>query len=476
MPLPPVLALHQSGAFKYELSGLRTGSIRDQVLRGQLLVEALYRLPGFRKTLPLLVVGGGAAGAACALTALKAGGRVTLLEAKGDLFTTQRPVRTRWIDPVEFDWPQPHWTSEILGSPSKGPVLPIKAAWASDLADAWKGPLTIAANTYGAAFDLRRGENGRAWQIESRADGVEAVPSGAALGNVATHCAAISCIGFSGEDTAILSSSGTEILGAKFWAPDDFDQPSLGTGRLGADTDESTRLHALVSGGGDGAMQDFQRIATGLMGRSLYDRLPLAGSELSSVVVQALLAEDAARRAHMWSEPGAILSNAYASWHRAYELLADSIWLAWQPHLAGLCRDVLRPGVTATWIVGGPGATYSYGLNRLLSLLVAKLLAHRSGRTDRGGATPSPGTPVNCPTILYDHRLSTVTSIGHTCSTDCYGKRHTVRLRRHPADAAGTHVDIGPFDLIVARYGVDHTPLFGDAAFTEQVVPFDFPN
>jgi heterodisulfide reductase subunit A-like polyferredoxin len=71
------LSFHHVGGFRYELSGLRTGSVRDQILRAQLLVERLLARNDLSDD-PLLVIGGGAAGVTAALTASRLGRDVTL--------------------------------------------------------------------------------------------------------------------------------------------------------------------------------------------------------------------------------------------------------------------------------------------------------------------------------------------------------------------------------------------------------------
>src|SRR3954452_15268767 len=104
MELSQVLALHRVSEHRFELSGLRTGSVRDQMLRAQLLVEALCdaKPPLINATQRLIVAGGGVAGAVAALTAAARGVRVDVIERSDNLFTTQLGVNTRWLDPTEF--------------------------------------------------------------------------------------------------------------------------------------------------------------------------------------------------------------------------------------------------------------------------------------------------------------------------------------------------------------------------------------
>ncbi|QJW85264.1 FAD-dependent oxidoreductase [Ramlibacter terrae] len=107
----PSIALHRvaGSQFRYELSGLRTGSIRDQILRAQQLVVALRKAGKISESSRLLVLGGGAAGVSAALTACKQGVHTVIVERRPTPFHTQLNATSRIADPVEFDWPQPHW-------------------------------------------------------------------------------------------------------------------------------------------------------------------------------------------------------------------------------------------------------------------------------------------------------------------------------------------------------------------------------
>jgi len=478
---PPVLALHQAGhRLLYELSGLRTGSIRDQVVRAQMLVEALLDdTMGLDASLPLLVLGGGAAGVACALTAVSKGKKVVFLEKEIEPFRTQEDVDTRWIDPVEFDWPQTHWRDAQLPGSIK-PNLPLRAMTAADMADGWKilyrrmllahPDLLIPVHANAYDWNVQPASLGNGLIAYDRTD--EDAPK------ELTHCAAISCIGFSGEKTTVESTTGTHVQGPQFWGPDDIDNPTLGTGRIVTGATEATRLHALVSGGGDGAMQDFVRVATGSMGRELHGRMGLLGIEGAPQMIEVLMAEDAARRAHSWS-PTPQSKDAFRRWHLAYEGLAEAVWKFWTDKtlLDEVEKRVLRPGISVTWVIGGEVPGYSYGLNRLLATLVARLVARRGERPLTGNAKKLGEPEPECrPVIVTGLKLKSLAAFDpHRCDGTCYARPHMARLQRSLDAPSPDDYVTGPFDLVIIRHGVDQRPYFGGAAVSEQITPFSFP-
>ena len=444
-----------------------------------MLVEALLQDPGaLNSSLPLLVFGGGAAGVACALTAVAMNRKVVFVEKEVEPFRTQEGVDTRWIDPVEFDWPQPHWRSGTL--PGSAPILPLKAMRAADLAASWK---ILYARVLRANPNLLMPIRSDAfdWSVQPAAFGNGLVAynrKDAAPPVGLTHCAAISCIGFRGEKTTVGSTTGTRVQGPLFWGHDDLGAPDLGTGRSPTATSEGTRLQALVSGGGDGAMQDFVRLATGKMGRSLYDTMGLGGIERAPDMIEILSAEDAARRAHTWT-PAPQPMQAFSRWHDAYEALAERIWKLWETK--GLVDEIiartLRPEVSVTWVVGGKVPGYAYGLNRILAALVAWLVARRGSRPLAGSSKKLGEPEPECrPVIITDLKLKSLAAADrHFCDGTCHAKPHYARLQRDLNAAGVDDYETGVFDIVVIRHGVDQRPYLGSAAVSEQIMPFGFP-
>lgn len=84
-------------------SGQYHVSLRDQIVRGRLLVRDLNALdPDFRS---LLVIGAGAAGIAVATDAAMRGKRVVLLEANDAPMSLQSSVTKRYVGPFMYEWP-----------------------------------------------------------------------------------------------------------------------------------------------------------------------------------------------------------------------------------------------------------------------------------------------------------------------------------------------------------------------------------
>lgn len=95
----------------FALSGERLSpvGIRDQLLRGKFIVNALLKdhVVGLKK--PLLIVGAGAAGVSAALWAVENGALVTLVDRESFPFSRQRHCTTKSINLVQYDWPIDHW-------------------------------------------------------------------------------------------------------------------------------------------------------------------------------------------------------------------------------------------------------------------------------------------------------------------------------------------------------------------------------
>ncbi len=74
-----------------------------------LVRAAFHEEKEFKERSTLLVIGGGISGASAALEAAKKGLIVTLIESDRNLFSVQRKCATRWMHPYEYDWPLNHY-------------------------------------------------------------------------------------------------------------------------------------------------------------------------------------------------------------------------------------------------------------------------------------------------------------------------------------------------------------------------------
>ena len=489
-----VLALHRVSQRKFELSGLRTGSVKDQMLRAHLVVERLHRqgmIDG--KRLRLVIVGGGAAGVVAALTAANKGVDVCVFEQHRGVMRTQM-LSTRRIDPSEYDWPQKHWDAGLAPwLPSAIPLIyeggranVLAADWEEDF-DAWLKMGKLGKLPPGkGVIKLRRITNAKDFEFSDVSNailgtGILVYPKGRPYESD-FFGAALSCAGFSGEKVSVAVGA---FKGYEFWGND----PLEGL-NFGLPTPPGETFNVLLSGGGDGAQQDFQRALTGKFGRELYEefRPHLPKHEL----LQAVLAEDAARRAFAWRRSDHLLTESLESWHQAYfDVAVTRIWnsIGWFARRR-LARKILRPHVRATWIAGGATPDFCYGLNRFLTLLLAHLHAWKTKR--KAVSVRRPGQPFPAPSdevIVFGYWVQRVTSAPGTRNKDgvtlhrcgspdsCLGVPHRVELTNVMTPPPGhPTVSMKWFHAVVIRHGVEQSPFFGiQAPVREQVVPFGLP-
>jgi hypothetical protein len=492
-----VLALHRVSHRKFELSGLRTGSVKDQMMRAHLVVERLWKhniIEG--RDRKLIILGGGVAGTVAALSAVKRGVEVWLIESKDGVMRTQMRSSRR-IDSAEYDWPQDHW-NEAAALWEKGTIpLEYVGGRANALAAVWESVFDdwveegIAGTLPPGKGDINfiSGVDANDFAFEdartAHGDGVFAYKRRSPRDST-FFGAAISCIGFSGEKIEVAGSHGT-FKGYEFWGSDPFEEPTLG---LTLKPDEA--IQVLLSGGGDGAQQDFQRALTGKFGLELYrDMAPYLPAKLD--LLKSVLAEDAARRAFAWRYERQPLPKALGAWHVAYANMVDEVWKAIPNDKRDeLAKSVLtRPYVQATWMVGGATPDFCYGLNRFLTLLLAKLHAEYGVPKRKTISEPLAGGTFPAPTdevIVLRHWVQSVEVKDgtvnrsspdiHTCGDPkrCLGVEHFVQIAdKFDAPTGYPRTRLGPFKALVIRHGVEQSPFFAKAPISEQIVPFKLP-
>lgn len=100
-------------------SGMVYASMRDQIVRAQLLVRDLKQAdPRCNR---LLIVGAGLAGASAAVHASAIGIETLVLEAREDAFSLQSQGSTRMVGPFMYEWPSIECQSQHY--PAVGPTL-----------------------------------------------------------------------------------------------------------------------------------------------------------------------------------------------------------------------------------------------------------------------------------------------------------------------------------------------------------------
>lgn len=105
-PLAIALLAHKCAPYVFDLSSRQVNvSIRDQIVRGRVLAEAMVEHRFFaRRALNLFVVGAGAAGASFALAAAKSGNKVFLVDTKAPFDTVAKAIH-RYVGPMMYEWP-----------------------------------------------------------------------------------------------------------------------------------------------------------------------------------------------------------------------------------------------------------------------------------------------------------------------------------------------------------------------------------
>jgi len=439
--------------------GLVPGSIRDQMVRAQLAAEALPYMLQARglpaSELRVLVVGAGAAGATAAIRLAEIGFDTTLVEATPISFPLQYGCFTRWLDPTLYDWPAVHsaegWYAHEL-PPFPVPIpwgrqwsytLPADGAMHLGIADA-RLPNLHVLPSHIAIPRVYAWFSGivpvSMWELINLDDGTRTVePFNVVFWTV----------GYGLER----SECDNNYSGFSFW---DTDPLAIANCALPAPP------NIVISGSGDGALQDFLRIVFEgrLTGTLLNDlNLPnLVRHELRE-------AEDAATRSFHWSEDNTgrdhfILSALHLRHVEIVDRLLDV------DTFRDLVGEMLpNPFPQIKLVFSCSHFSNCYALNRFLVVLVTRYLQRFGGRAD----------------ILVPYRrLTRVEGTIHACNNDpiaCHGEDHTVELRRSFGcwtDALGPPDELFVAQVVVVRHGTDfvYRHLFPRIRKPRQVLPY----
>jgi hypothetical protein len=462
----PFLLAHIVRPFFFDIGGkLSPVSIRDQMIRGRMIVDRAYErgiITGASATSrsgydgdedpfaaggELLVVGAGAAGVTAALRAAGHGIKTTLIEFEFAPFLRQASCQSRWIDPTQYDWPANHWG--IGQYHWKPPAIPLhwNAGRSHAVAAAWhvlfnrarrappSGMLTFLPGTSASNFQFP-GSPRVFVDLASRL-------TNRVRQNVPFNMV-VSCVGFGTERSFVGLYSGY-----RFWDTDKFEQPKLGI------SPPPSQVRVLISGGGDGALQDFLRIVTDrCSAKDIYQSLPIAAQSRIQEAVYS--AEDQAQRAYSWGDNDRHDHVVYAALHSSHESAIDELWnnkpLSSQIHQAldNIIRaDVINRRLQVTLVHRCEHFSNCYGLNRFLVLLVGRHL-----RDKHSIQSFRPRTVV-----------TKVDGVSHTCNNDppvCHGQEHKVSLgESYCWTKAGRENALGAanFEVVVIRHGIE-PPLF----------------
>jgi hypothetical protein len=260
-------------------------SIRDQIVRAALLGRALpvwlrETDKGNGQKLPILVVGGGASGITVAVELARQGFAVEVVDRAPGPFSLQRPCTTRWLDGVQYDWPLDHWTAGIFpwhpSQRNNRNVIPlacpalrasglVRQRWDLDWADHLAKPYS-ANITYHWGRSLHSPP-----QLDAQGNLVAHLADHPNLQTVSTwgtYRAIVFAFGF-GTERCHVDNSPT-FVGYAFWQEDPFEFPFCSL------PDKKQQSTVLISGTGDGGLQDFLRVMTRQpSARRIYEDLEL---------------------------------------------------------------------------------------------------------------------------------------------------------------------------------------------------------
>lgn len=475
-----VLALHRVSHRCYDLTGVRTGSVRDQLLRSTMVVNALASSGVIRVGFPLLIFGAGAAGMNAAMLAAARRVDVTVVELRRSLFSGISGCTLRRIDPTEYDWPHEHWKTArfpMVGSiplPQGGATS--GAALAASFTTRWRSfrKSRNGRNGFGTVTVLRRLDAHALVESDLPANPFLEVSGKWGARHASTQTrrfgARLSCIGHGTELVGEMPLHGMwqGYAGPSFWTDND---GIYANAPLPAGVSK-----VVISGAGDGGMQDLQRAATSLFGRQLYEQLEAAARtnpmpKIDILPTQAMItavmsAEEGARRAFVWAPSRNSAPYTLAKWHGTFRQAVEHMVHAWPNQVANhVAKALFRPEffhwdpqIRITWVMRDATPGYAYALNRYLSLLLCTLADRLfPGRIE----------------VYPLSSLHTIRPVGHSCTSaaTCVGKHHIVEI-----DHGGQGQTTRDAGLIIIRHGIEPGRPTAGAPVPEQMTPFDLPH
>lgn len=429
-------------------------SIRDQMVRGWMMIDrACDNKLVEEDGRPILIVGAGVAGATAAMVAAQRHIYTVLVDSASEPFTVQASATTRWLDPLQYDWPLDHWKHESY--PSREPYMPLpyEANWADELAKLWTEELKDAVTRFAPYLELELNTSARAINpLEATDLRVELNgPNGVSHRDFGL---VIWAAGHGRERCELRrkDANGKRVTIFKalpFWEADQLTEPSYGVQRR-LRTLFRAKPRVVIAGAGDGGLQDFIRAVTKCSSaKEAYQDCnipPHLESKLQSI-------EERAHRWMMWQDQEQHKGKkhehlVHSALQKAHEAIVDEA-LEISEVIQGLKRLLHNAPDNVRLVYPCNHFTNEYGLNRFLVLLLAKYLEQTRKQK-----------------ALYPFRSVTdiASDDGHQCTivdrSRCYGHPHRVILVPHPecwsAPAGGPEEKLDA-NVIVLRLGIDPT-------------------
>ena len=466
----------------YRIGQYRPVSIRDQVVRASFLLERLWTTRRLKPTSKLLVVGAGAAGVTAAVKAVHFGvSRVYVADVSDRVLSLQAGCTTRWLDPVQYDWPASHWDtsqwplSEPTGFPYPtatqiSPVVTLTA----DYADEWSANFAFALSVYESAGSVTFIPNVKVvdWNFVAPKGCYEVefddVKTKASIGSLDADVV-IFAGGFGRElvSAPIWNPPGGTYSSVPFWSDDFFEARDFGLGVV---------THGmLVSGGGDGALQDFIRLVSGQRSaREVWKAIEPALSPATLRAFEQLGEWDRyTQDTELFAPAYGTLCDRLAALHARYQhqvlqLRRDAAqWAAVRAALDALI-PATRPTDRVHLALKSTHFDGCYPLNRLVALLLGEYVRHK-----HPGAGLAPLLPrVGLRAVVPGYRMPD-------------GSDAVLAVWAHPTTCETTSAEIAtwpgrppaqPFDAIIVRHGIDSTALsVKSSKLAPQVVPSHLP-
>lgn len=403
-----LFAHKRTGVLLFDLSvRLNTISVRDQMTRALLLAD---RLPEWLQTQlgltfaqhPILVVGGGACGMTAAVALAWRGLTIEVAEKEGHLFNLQRNCRSRWLDPTQYGWPLDTWKIQSfpLRKGHRRAPFPWKAGIARRIVQKWGVQLSRhlrrgLANTLRVRRGVEAGLRPRYLDQERLLRVQFSDPQTGHFVGWRNYGAVVWAFGHGDERCSLQNS--LQFRGLPFWHTDTLEENHCG---LADRTQEGT---VLISGAGDGALQDFLRVVT--RKRSvfeIYHELELDNASID--LCRIMSAELRAERAINWSAGADYAAPYMQELQDCHEQIVQSVLST--PGLQGRIDNLVARRPERTILVTRQNFfTCIYPLNRFLALLIIQGVSNTSVSWKRGlevhqvqsvNVPPSQPSPLNC--------------------------------------------------------------------------------
>lgn len=443
--IDPFLWAHGLRGHIFDIAtGLRPASVRDQITRARLLIRRAWerRIIDSLKG-PIVICGGGIAGVVCALEAKKYDVAVVLVEKERFPFLLQRRCVTRKVDPNLYDWPAPNWHSMVYPS-QRGDHIDLKFSAAEtprEVAQRWT---TYLARQVNSRFTIRYGRKvvHVTPDLDAKSEHTVTLDSGETI-----HASMVIIAEGPGQERDTMPPDAPYYRGYRFWDTDPFNR------------DPITARHVLITGSGDGALQDFIRLILkpDISIRRFLSQCDIPDDLLATIHacrqhnVAAFLWCADLRHEHdndlfIHGRHLEIIDALFTSSHRLRKRILRTVERSMRQdlpdiRLAHACKHF----------------THGYPLNRFVALLLARALRELKQTAVR----LQPSTFVTAITCVHDPITDVPTDerrLRLRRRKHCYGKQHEVsfatgRCFDAPPQPSPNDV-IEEFDAIILRLGV----------------------